>query len=114
MQHDDDARQLSREEIWVPPGLGPREWVRSNAYLDYRILKLAAPLAAVYALLVGAGMLLIFLRLPDFGMTIIVCAQGLWLVMLVVAFVRAREAWRHAGLRDNDEPPRHPHRIRHK
>ena len=115
MSRKDQDRELTRDEVWVPPlHRLPNSWARDNAYLDYRILKLAGPLAVIYVVVLGAGLLLVFAGRGDLGIGAIMAAQAIFLVILLVAFLRARKAWRSARLRESDDPPRHPHRSRHR
>jgi hypothetical protein len=88
----DKHRDLARDEVWVPPLHElPDGWARDNAYVDYRILKLAGPWAVLYALGMALGLLLAILGQQQLAIVALVADQAVFVVVLAVAYARVRE-----------------------
>jgi hypothetical protein len=97
-----DDHELSREEVWAPRGVGPTEWVRSNAYLDYRVLKGAGPWALIWLACMALAFIVGHAGYGDVSIAIGLGAQAIWVVMLLAAFFNARRSRREAIERQRD------------
>lgn len=104
-----EDRQLSRDEVWAPTGVGPSEWVRNNSYLDYRILRNARPWGIAYVVCLGLGLFLAFTGQTDMARVVIVGDQLLFFVACGVAFVsiRRRNRARLEAQREREQQQRH-------